>query len=425
MNCHRSIKQKNTQKENKMKKKNLLLILLVLIGGYIVAQNDSCNTRIGQITFNYPLGSNGFNSYNYSNNFSLNLLVGLNGGVEGVEFGGLGNINNGDVNGAQFGGLFNINKGTVNGAQLGGTFNMNTGNTFGGQFSGLANINAADMDGIQVAGLLNVNKGSIKHVQIAGLMNSNYGNASGVQIAGIINSNLNKPNKQNSQLVQISGIMNENAASMTGAQISPVLNIAADTLIGVQIGLINIGTYIEGSQIGLINICTNDSSKVAPLGLLNFVTGGVWELELAAEDLIYSNLNLKLGAKKLYTIFKIGYSVNNNQSVFSYGFGLGRYFELNDKNRISLDLSTSNFSDIFLMTSRFDFLNKLDLAYKRSISNNFSVFVGPSFNLYLTEDFGQGEKPLLKPLYTISKTDFNRGTMYSWVGAKAGISFNF
>ena len=60
-------------------------------------ESDTLLTSKVQVTFAYPLGSNGLNSLNYSNNFSLNILFGLNGGVDGVEIGGLMNYNKGEV----------------------------------------------------------------------------------------------------------------------------------------------------------------------------------------------------------------------------------------------------------------------------------------------------------------------------------------
>lgn len=407
-----------------MKKYTLTIVILILFGSFIYAQDTTQITRPAQLTFNYPLGTNGIKSYEVTNNFSLNMLVGLNGGVDGVEIGGLGNINNGQINGAQFGGLFNIGHGDVAGAQFAGNVNFTHGNVGGAQISGLGNITTGNVEGIQAAGILNFNKGDMKHIQLSGLINSNYGNANGLQVAGILNSNLNN-NKKDVQLVQISGLVNQNASKMDGAQITSILNISTDTVKGAQIGLINIAKHVEGTQIGLINLCTDDSSNVVPVGMVSFVKGGLFELELGASDFLYANLNYKMGVEKFYTIFKLGYSVSNNGSVYSYGFGLGKYFNLNENNKISLDISSSNLSERLFMATSFDLVNKLDLTFKHSFTENLSFYVGPSFNIYLSEDYGQGETPLITPMYTIAKDSYNRVNTYTWVGANAGISLRF
>ena len=52
------------------------------------AQQDSSG-RAAQVTFVTPLGTNWTRAGSYTNSFSLNLLVGYNGGRNGAEFSGL------------------------------------------------------------------------------------------------------------------------------------------------------------------------------------------------------------------------------------------------------------------------------------------------------------------------------------------------
>ena len=102
-------------------KKIYILITAVILGfGSFASEGDSLKTRPGQITFFYPLGTSGVDAINYSNNVSFNILCGMNGGLNGVEFGGLVNTNLGSVNGAQFAGIANINTKEANGIFFGG-----------------------------------------------------------------------------------------------------------------------------------------------------------------------------------------------------------------------------------------------------------------------------------------------------------------
>ncbi len=92
-----------------MKTYKIIILTGVLIT--LSAQSLSAQTVIGkesrkvQVTFAYPVGSAGINSRNYANNFSFNILYGLNGGVKGFEFGSLWNHNDGDIIGFQLSGL--------------------------------------------------------------------------------------------------------------------------------------------------------------------------------------------------------------------------------------------------------------------------------------------------------------------------------
>ena len=131
------------KKGGTMKKLNLVNILVFLISINLVAQeNKSIKNRQAQISFAYPIGSNGTNSMEYSNNFSFNILYGLNGGVNGVEIGS----------------ILNYNKGEVNGFQLSGVSNINIGNSKGFVLSGVSNICIDSTSGVLISGLLNYSK---------------------------------------------------------------------------------------------------------------------------------------------------------------------------------------------------------------------------------------------------------------------------
>ncbi len=408
-----------------MKKLIFTISTILLITSQLFSQNQTKNVRPGQLTIIYPLSTNGFNSYDYSNIMSLNLIIGLNGGVEGFEVGGVGNINDSVVNGFQAAGVFNITKGNVNGFQAAANLNVNHGNFNGAQLNGMLNVNTGNFDGIQIAGFGNINKGNVKGVQISCCLNSNYGYAEGVQIAGLMNNNLSMPDKKEIDLVQISGLINQNNSPAKGSQITSILNVSTDTLKGVQIGLINIGTYVDGAQIGLINITAKDSTDVVPIGLLNFVKGGLFEFEVGATDLIYANINFKMGVEKFYTIFKIGYSIYAGNSVYTHGLGIGRYFNINEKNRLNFDISYTNLSEIPFMVTRNEVLTKIDLNYKRMLTPKFSFYIGPSFNYYIAEDWGQGESFQLQPLYYFSKESYIYFDAIAWIGVNAGVSFRF
>jgi hypothetical protein len=57
------------------------------------------------------------------NNFSLNIFGGYSGGVDGMELGGLFNIDKKDAQYFQAAGLFNMVGGNTNGVQLAGISN--------------------------------------------------------------------------------------------------------------------------------------------------------------------------------------------------------------------------------------------------------------------------------------------------------------
>ena len=145
------------------------------------------------------VGTHGRMSGQVTNACSLNLIGGYSAGVDGVELGGVFNIDKKDVRGVQAAGITNITGGTVR--------------------------------GVQVAGVFNYVQDSLRGVQVAGIGNVVKGNVWGIQIAAEANACKD---------------------TLRGVQLSTFENLA-HILKGVQIGLINISDSSTGYSIGIFN----------------------------------------------------------------------------------------------------------------------------------------------------------------------------
>jgi hypothetical protein len=150
-----------------MKKTSYFAIVLFALLPEILFAQDSIQmkTRSFQIGFVTPLGTNGVNSWNVTNKFSINMLAGYAGGVDGAEFSGLVSVLRNDMVGAQFSGLGNVVLNRTRGAQFSGLFNIGTGDIRGAQFAGLLNVSAKRFTGAQISGLINYSN-KLRGVQI-------------------------------------------------------------------------------------------------------------------------------------------------------------------------------------------------------------------------------------------------------------------
>ncbi|MBK8505609.1 MAG: hypothetical protein IPL46_27465 [Saprospiraceae bacterium] len=101
------------------------------------------------------------------NHFSLNIIAGHTGGVEGLELGGFVNTVKKDVQGVQLAGFANFIGGNVEGIQLSGFTNFNKGIMRGLQIGGFSNINV-QADAVQLAGAFNLNRRISRGYQVAG-----------------------------------------------------------------------------------------------------------------------------------------------------------------------------------------------------------------------------------------------------------------
>lgn len=333
--------------------KILLSAAIFFISINLIAQEtDSVKTRKAQISFGYPVGSNGINSMEYSNNFSFNILYGLNGGV----------------NGAEIGSILNYNKGNVKGFQLAGVANINTGYSQGFILSGVSNICLDSTSGFFVSGVLNFANQNSKGFQLA------------------------------------------------------TLNFVGNEFSGFQLGVLNYSKKLKGVQLGVVNFLVNGENAL-PIGIFSIVKNGHFEFELTGGEVIYSNLNYKMGVERFYTIYKVGYSTYKNNPVYSYGLGFGGNIPISNKQNINIDLTANYITYNNEWDSKLNLLNKVDFNYKYNFNKKLSLLVGPSYNVYITQEKVDSEFGTLNIPYTIYTKEYSNSKLFMWIGFNAGLSF--
>lgn len=182
--------------------------------------------------------------------------------MDGVQLGGVFSYSKLDANGIQLAALFAESTDT-RGIQLGG-LTARSKRTKGVQISGVLSRSELDADGLlQASGIL-AETGQMKGcLQLAGVAANVIGESDGVQIGGAstMAGSLNG--------WQASILWNYVFEHANGLQISGVYN-HAQSVHGVQIGLINHCSRLEGVQIGLINTVKEARFSTCPLLRVDF-----------------------------------------------------------------------------------------------------------------------------------------------------------
>jgi hypothetical protein len=345
-----------------------------------------------------------------TNRVSVNLLWGRNGGVEGLEIGGLMNSIRNDVNGIQIAGLGN----TVG------------DDVFGTQAAGLFNVARDSMIGVQGAGLFNIT-GQGSAVQGAGLFNIAGHDFAGVQVAGLFNIA-----GQNSRAVQTAGLFNVSGGK-TRLQISPLFNIAKDVNNGQLSSIINVARRVKGVQIGLINVA--DTVSGVTIGLLNLVRQGYNRVEISASESFFGNLAFKIGVKPFYNIFYLGARIsevpnsNNNgeaaikELTWGLGYGIGTAFKLGKRTLSNLELISIKVNEREGWTRPLHQLHQFRCLFDWRLGRRLSVYMGPTANLLVSSrrdpEQGLGSSELV-PMALYDKVDAKKRSQ-GWIGLNAGI----
>lgn len=398
---------------------------------------DDTLYRTTQVSIVPFVGTNHKMSGNVINDFSLNILGGYALGVRKLEFGGLFNLVGGDVSGVQIAGLLNGVGGDVHGVQFAGIMNGNMGSTHAAQFAGVLNLNLRETRGImfagvgniatgishapQLAGVFNLATRDTKHPQVAGVFNIAAREINGAQLAGVFNMS----GKQ-VKGTQIAGVFNVTGKRVKGSQLSGVFNLAGKEVKGAQVaGVLNFASRVSGTQIGLLNIA--DSVNGVPIGLMSFVWKGYHKIEISADEVFYHNLSFRTGVRRFYNILTAGArpsTYNDNETIWTFGYGIGTAPRLSRKLFLNLDL-TSNQMVKGNTIEAINLLNKFYVGFDYQAFKNLSLTFGATLNGYITEKAYEKYFPLFTDYQPkiFYHRNFSEHNLKMWVGAKVGVRF--
>ena len=418
--------------------------------------------RNWQVSLLPYIGTNRQLSGNVVNKYSYNIFAGYSMGVRVMEVSSGVNIVRGDaryfmagganyvgghmkgvqlanvfnrtqsVNGVQAAGLFNYVAGNVQGVQLAGVFNHTVQTLTGTQVSGVLNkadtaigtqvsgvlCRARFLNGTQASGVANIAKGTAKPGQVAGMVNYIDGSISGVQLAGVANTA--------KQVVgmQASGVANR-AETIRGAQLSGIYN-QADTVIGIQSsGIINRTKVLKGAQFGLVNL--TDSGDGVAFGLFCYNKKGIHQLEVAADELFYTNITFRTGSRRFHNLLTVGVRPDNlgSHTLWTYGYGFGTSLSLYKGMMLDADLYSNN---VIAGGNASDEnqLYRIYLGFDKRIGRKTSLAFGITTNLFTYKDTPLNNGKMLSDAvpYTLwNKMGDDGRTFCGWIGGRVALRF--
>jgi hypothetical protein len=380
---------------------------------------SSPDRRIAQVSVIPFIGTNTDNSDAVTNNISMNLLWGVNGGVDGLEVGGGLNTVKNDVKGFQAALLGNQVGRDMTGTQVGGLFNYNGGMTRGLQAAGIVNF-AQRAEAAQTAGFFNWVKEDVAGLQASGIFNLSGGHARAIQASGVFNAS------GGDAKVQTAGAFNLSRGNAK-VQVSGVFNVAKNVEIGQFGGLLNVAKgEVKGVQIGFLTI--SDTVSGVPIGIVNIVKRGYNKFEIYGSEILHGNFQLKLGANAFYNIFHIGARVpqSNGNYVWGFGYGIGTVSILSPKSHLNYELMAIHISENEPWTNTLNSIGQFRFLCNHQLGKKIGLFFGPTVNVMLSmlRNPETGEIRSAVVPYTLVDEDLSKNTnLKAWVGVNAGFRF--
>jgi hypothetical protein len=202
-------------------------------------------------------------------------------------------------------------------------------------------------------------------------------------------------------------------------QIAGIGNITKQNINGIQIaGIFNYTKKLNGLQIGIINIA--DSSNGFSLGLINIVRHGYHQVALSANEVTNTNIDIKTGNKKLYSILHAGYNISNNNKVFSFGYGIGTALQINHSFSFQPEIKAR-----YLYTGDWGFsniLSSLHLNMQVKLGKNIALFAAPVLNVYVSNQTAKVDNYKF-PVQPAGFPSINfSDKVNGWLGFSAGIA---
>ena len=380
-----------------------------------------------QASFIPGIGTHGKLSGQVTNTVSFNILGGYGAGVNGVEIGGLFNIDKKDVKYTQVGGIFNLVNGGVTGVQVGGIINQVAHGVNGVQVSGITGLVQGDMRGVMVSGICGQAGGKMQGLQVAGIANlltmtdttedreiDSTSGMYGMQVAGIANVV-----NSTSYGMQLAGISNISRKRVKGTQVSGIVNLAPRGIKGSQIaGIVNITTKMDGVQIGLINIA--DTVTGYSVGLLNIVKHGYHTLSASTNELANVNLSYRTGNRKLYSILELSANLVSGSELYAYGLGIGTERKLSKKFGFAAEFTAH---DLYAGGQNDPILIRASTLLNWHITKRVALYAGPhiSYIPYI-DPYSEATYPQTAPPSAFH--DFKTShKMVTWLGWQVGLQF--
>lgn len=272
-----------------------------------------------QLSLSPGLSTHGMFSSQVVNKFSLNLTGGYTAGVNGVELGGLFNINKRDSKYMQLAGVFNLVGGSVTGLQLAGVHNRALDTVKGVQLALFSNNAGEQLSGLQISALHNETH-RLKGVQI-GLVNiADTSEGASIGLINIIHNGFYRISLSSNDL------MNTNISLKTGTH-----SFYSVLLVGTNISSNN-KIYAFGLGIGH-DFMFSKSIYVSAETNYQFANTGSWDDRWKQGKLLLNvqvSKNVALFAGPTYNI----YSYTGSQPGYQEKFKVSKNYPPDNSNPV-------------------------------------------------------------------------------------------
>lgn len=196
--------------------------------------------------------------------------------------------------------------------------------------------------------------------------------------------------------LQLGALVNGSRGTLMGAQVG-LLNLVGEDawglqlggvnrardVTGVQVGGLNLARHSRGLMLGLVNVA---DSADAPIGVINWIRDGEQHLAVYGSELNVANFAAKLGGRHLYSHLVFGVGRSGEATRFSWGAGLGARWRPSVRVFLEAEVVEQlvSFGQALGGPSGLVTTARFNVGFQ--LLRRLAITVGPSLNLYVPLD---------------------------------------
>lgn len=342
-----------------------------------------CATDVdgGGVGFNLAprVGTSSFEGLQGTHFLDIGAVGSVGGALRGLSLGGVFTVRRDGACGAQIAGVFASSR-DFDGLQLAGGVALARGDVHGVQLAsvalnggleglqlGMVGIAAGNVDGAQL-GMANI-AGETDGVQL-GLVNYAHGPARGLSMG--------MANISRGQSGVALGLANIGAGDGAGVSMG-LINVGA-TYEGLQMGLVNVASRKAGVQLGLVNYADDSDASI---GLLSFLRNGKHHVNARISEAGTLGVAWQHGGRWIHGYLGVAANRAGGDARFGAWAGVGTNFALGERLWLGPDVSIYGLP--VAQQNHRQTIGELALPVGLKLADAFSVYVGPSYRVSISE----------------------------------------
>ena len=169
--------------------------------------------------------------------------------------------------------------------------------------------------------------------------------------------------------------------TLIGAQIG-TLNVAGGDVDGVQVGVVNVaGGAVSGTQVGVINVA--DDTDTGGIGVLSLYARGRTQLRAGVDADGFARTEVVHGGRLTHNVLSAGISPFG-EGRFRVGLGFGARVFSNGPIYVDLDLSAHNLFPLSDSSFQPDLVPEFRALLGGRISEHFGMYGGVSYHVQIS-----------------------------------------